>query len=58
MFIITVPPRNAPDIRKEVKQWGNLLNGVPTQCVHAGKYDNQRGQDQYCNLKIALKSTF
>ncbi|PSS32032.1 hypothetical protein PHLCEN_2v2209 [Hermanssonia centrifuga] len=58
-FIIAVLPRDAPDIRKQVKQWGDIVYGVPTQCVRAGKYDDQRGQDQYCNniaLKINIKA--
>ncbi|OBZ75793.1 Protein argonaute-1 [Grifola frondosa] len=39
-------------IYTQVKQWGNILNMVPTQCLRAGKWSGLN--DQYCG-NIALK---
>ena len=31
-FILVILPAPAADIRKSVKQWGDVMMGVPTQC--------------------------
>ncbi|EKM55524.1 uncharacterized protein PHACADRAFT_121053 [Phanerochaete carnosa HHB-10118-sp] len=51
-FVLVILPANAAPLRKEVKQWGDMLVGIPTQCVRAGKYE--QANDQYCN-NLALK---
>ncbi|GJE87996.1 Piwi-domain-containing protein [Phanerochaete sordida] len=56
-FLLVLLPANAPELRKEVKWWGDCVRGVPTQCVRGGKYNgakNDRALDQYCN-NVALK---
>ncbi|KAI0692213.1 Piwi-domain-containing protein [Cytidiella melzeri] len=55
MMIVILPAQAAP-IRQAVKYWGDVSNGISTQCVRRGKYDVQRGNslDQYCN-NVALK---
>ncbi|KAI0705837.1 Piwi-domain-containing protein, partial [Cytidiella melzeri] len=55
-FILVVLPMNAAVLRREVKQWGDIIQGIATQCVRQGKYE--RANDQYCNnlaLKINMK---
>lgn len=52
-LILVILPQTAPDIRKEVKQWGDIETGVPTQCVRADKLT--KANNQYCN-NVALKS--
>lgn len=32
-FILVVLPQNAAVLRKEVKQWSDMIAGIPTQCV-------------------------
>ncbi|KAL6300526.1 Piwi domain-containing protein [Sparassis latifolia] len=51
-FLLVVLPKDGADIRAQVKYWGDVLHGVPTQCVRTGKYE--AGNDQYCN-NVALK---
>ncbi|KAJ3557974.1 hypothetical protein NM688_g1184 [Phlebia brevispora] len=53
-FILVVLPANAAELRKQVKQWGDVKFGIVTQCVRGGKYDKPNGRDQYCN-NVALK---
>ncbi|GJE90868.1 argonaute-like protein [Phanerochaete sordida] len=51
-FVLVILPQNAGPLRKAVKQWGDMIEGIPTQCVRAGKYE--RPSDQYLN-NVALK---
>ncbi|KAJ3530890.1 hypothetical protein NM688_g7649 [Phlebia brevispora] len=51
-LIIVILPRDAAGIRKRVKQWGDMLQGTPTQCIRGGKWET--ANDQYCN-NVALK---
>ncbi|EKM56056.1 uncharacterized protein PHACADRAFT_257103 [Phanerochaete carnosa HHB-10118-sp] len=53
-FMLVILPEHAPELRKATKWWGDVLRGIPTQCVRHGKYNNQKRQDQYCN-NVALK---
>ncbi|CAE7221258.1 unnamed protein product, partial [Rhizoctonia solani] len=57
-LIICVIPYPAPEIRAEIKRWGDCDMGVATQCVVGSKYAGQRNDDQYLNnlvLKIHAK---
>ncbi|CAE6435814.1 hypothetical protein ACGC1H_000833 [Rhizoctonia solani] len=57
-LIICVIPYPAPEIRAEIKRWGDCEVGVPTQCVVGSKYASQKNDDQYLNnlvLKIHAK---
>ncbi|KAJ3489077.1 hypothetical protein NLI96_g2378 [Meripilus lineatus] len=54
-FLVVILPKHAPEIRHRVKYWGNVITGIPTQCVRDGKFSDD---DQYCNnvcLKIHAK---
>ncbi|KAI0934439.1 hypothetical protein AcV5_006280 [Taiwanofungus camphoratus] len=51
-LILVVLPSSAAALRKVVKQWGDVLCAIPTQCVRQGKWE--QGSDQYCN-NVALK---
>ncbi|KAF7796477.1 hypothetical protein EIP86_007654 [Pleurotus ostreatoroseus] len=56
-IILVILPRDALEMRKQVKQWGDVQHGIPTQCVRGGKYDkpgSPSSRDQYCN-NVALK---
>ncbi|CUA70247.1 Protein argonaute MEL1 [Rhizoctonia solani] len=57
-LIICVIPYPAPEIRAEIKRWGDCETGVATQCVVGSKYASQKNDDQYLNnlvLKIHAK---
>jgi eukaryotic translation initiation factor 2C len=42
----------AMEIKVQIKQWGDIIRGVPTQCL---VYDKAaKANDQYCN-NVALK---
>ncbi|KAH9951296.1 Piwi domain-containing protein [Amylocystis lapponica] len=51
-FLLVMLPTAAADMKKSVKQWGDMISGIPTQCVRQGKFDKQG--DQYIN-NVALK---
>lgn len=51
-LIIVLLPQSAAEIRKDVKQWSDMISGVPTQCIRQGKVAS--ANDQYCN-NVALK---
>ncbi|KAI0745804.1 Piwi domain-containing protein [Earliella scabrosa] len=51
-LILVLLPENAPELRREVKRWGDTERHVPIQCVRSGKWE--RANDQYCN-NVALK---
>ncbi|KAJ8494715.1 hypothetical protein ONZ45_g13146 [Pleurotus djamor] len=57
LFIILLP-QNAATTRAGVKFWGDVQNGISTQCVRESKIVDRRGRpvfkDQYCN-NLALK---
>ncbi|KAH8117266.1 Piwi-domain-containing protein [Phellopilus nigrolimitatus] len=55
-ILIVVLPQNAAQIRKDVKQYGDIHYGIVTQCVRADKM--RTANNQYCNnliLKINAK---
>ncbi|KLO14205.1 Piwi-domain-containing protein [Schizopora paradoxa] len=55
-LIVVVLQDNTADIKKQVKQWGDIIQGVPTQCVKGSKM--ARANDQYLKnlcLKINAK---
>ncbi|KIP10273.1 hypothetical protein PHLGIDRAFT_125630 [Phlebiopsis gigantea 11061_1 CR5-6] len=52
-FIIVILPASALELRKMVKYWGDVVQGMATQCVRAPKYKTNLN-DQYCN-NVALK---
>jgi len=55
-MILVVLQDNTADVRKQVKQWGDIIEGVPTQCVKTSKI--VRTNDQYLKnlcLKINAK---
>ncbi|KIP09095.1 hypothetical protein PHLGIDRAFT_116659 [Phlebiopsis gigantea 11061_1 CR5-6] len=51
-LLVVILPQSAGPLRKAVKQWGDMVEGIPTQCVRADKYET--ANDQYCN-NVALK---
>ncbi|KZT73857.1 Piwi-domain-containing protein [Daedalea quercina L-15889] len=51
-LVLAFLPSSAAEIRREIKRWGDVKVGVPTQCVREGKWE--RKSDQYCN-NVALK---
>ncbi|EIM82440.1 Piwi-domain-containing protein [Stereum hirsutum FP-91666 SS1] len=52
LIVLFILPDRAEDIRREVKRWGDVTVGVPTQCL---KVKNIRGaQSQYLN-NVAIK---
>ncbi|KAF9228654.1 Piwi-domain-containing protein [Gyrodon lividus] len=51
-LILVILPSSAADIRFSVKQHGDVLKGVVTQCVRVDKI--ARANDQYCN-NVAMK---
>ncbi|KIJ60652.1 hypothetical protein HYDPIDRAFT_43184 [Hydnomerulius pinastri MD-312] len=51
MILVILPP-SAAEIRFAVKQHGDVLHGVVTQCVRVDKI--ARANDQYCN-NVAMK---
>jgi eukaryotic translation initiation factor 2C len=57
-FILVVLPDTKADRYKEVKQVGDTMLGIPTQCIVSSKakigQDGARGQDQYI-ANVALK---
>ncbi|KAH7929773.1 Piwi-domain-containing protein [Leucogyrophana mollusca] len=55
-LILVILPSNAADIRLAVKQWGDVINGISTQCVREDKVTKAVGKNdsQYCN-NVALK---
>ncbi|KAJ3557975.1 hypothetical protein NM688_g1185 [Phlebia brevispora] len=58
-IVVVILPPGGNEVRRQVKQWGDVLRGIPTQCVKAGKYDSQKGREQYCSnvaLKINVKA--
>ncbi|KAI5124360.1 hypothetical protein M0805_008966 [Coniferiporia weirii] len=55
-IIVVILPQNAALIKKDVKQFGDILHGVVTQCVREDKI--MSANNQYCNnliLKINAK---
>lgn len=32
-FMLAVLPRDALEIRRQIKQWGDMRAGIPTQCI-------------------------
>ncbi|KAL4065381.1 Piwi-domain-containing protein [Scleroderma citrinum] len=51
-LLLVVLPASAADIRFAVKRFGDVLNGIPTQCVREDKI--ARANNQYCN-NVAMK---
>ena len=41
-FLLVILPQDAAPLRKEVKQWGDMFQGIPTQCV-VGAMKSQHG---------------
>lgn len=37
LIVLFILPNSAEDIRREVKRWGDVTVGVPTQCVVSSK---------------------
>ncbi|KAH9483636.1 Protein argonaute-3 [Psilocybe cubensis] len=52
LMVIVILPTNAAGIRSAVKYWGDVKQGVATQCIRESKFD--KANDQYWN-NIALK---
>jgi len=55
-MIVVVLQDNSAEVKKAVKQWGDIEQGVPTQCVKSSKVS--RANDQYLKnlcLKINAK---
>ena len=68
-LVVVILPQSAGPLRKAVKQWGDLMQGIPTQCVVSPGTQLRRrrphfcyqragkyesANDQYCN-NVALK---
>lgn len=51
-FVLVILPQEAAGPRAAVKRWGDVLRGIPTQCLRSKKV--QRVNNQYCN-NVALK---
>jgi len=51
-LILAILPPSAPDIRFGVKHFGDVLEGITTQCVRVDKI--AKAKDQYCN-NVAMK---
>lgn len=32
-IVVVILPVGSNDVRREVKQWGDVIRGIPTQCV-------------------------
>jgi len=53
-LIIAILPYPAPDIRRAVKHFGDVQEGIPTQCIRVDKLKSGNSLNQYCN-NVALK---
>ncbi|KAI0747992.1 Piwi domain-containing protein [Daedaleopsis nitida] len=51
-FILIFLPKDAAEVRRVVKHWGDCKRKIITQCVRATKWE--KINDQYCN-NVALK---
>lgn len=51
-FVLVILPKEAAEARAAVKRWGDVMRGIPTQCVRSNKIRNVN--NQYCN-NVALK---
>ncbi|OCH85312.1 Piwi-domain-containing protein [Obba rivulosa] len=51
-FVLAILPESAAEIRTLVKQWGDMMQTIPTQCCRIDKCRN--ANNQYCN-NVALK---
>ncbi|CAA7260881.1 unnamed protein product [Cyclocybe aegerita] len=59
-IIIVILPQDAGPLRTQIKHWGDIINGIPTQCLREHKLSNPRDpkfrppDSQYWN-NVALK---
>ncbi|EMD38303.1 hypothetical protein CERSUDRAFT_82564 [Gelatoporia subvermispora B] len=53
-FVLAILPESAAEIKTVVKQWGDMMAGVSTQCCRIDKVAQKAGDNQYCN-NVALK---
>lgn len=46
-FILVVLPFSATEIRKVVKHWGDVQQGIPTQCVVRSQFHCVRAESDW-----------
>ncbi|EMD38649.1 hypothetical protein CERSUDRAFT_113827 [Gelatoporia subvermispora B] len=53
-FVLVILPESAIEIKTAVKQWGDRMIGISTQCCRIDKVKRNAVNNQYCN-NVALK---
>ncbi|OCH93381.1 Piwi-domain-containing protein [Obba rivulosa] len=53
-FVLAILPESAAEIKTIVKQWGDMMVGISTQCCRIDKVAQKARDNQYCN-NVALK---